>query len=267
MLPRAISARAARRAVGGALAPVFAAGVAAAVAWLASMSAMGEMPMPGGWAMSTIWTRTCGRTWAGASASFVGMWIAMMTAMMLPSFAPMLWRSARAAGWMREARAWPRAASVAAGYSFVWAAAGIVVYAVGTALAAVVMRAPALSRAVPVAAGAVVLSAGALQFTAWKARRLACCRAAPGCFGALPGSAGAAWRQGARFGLHCCCNSAGLTASLLVIGIMDLRAMAAVTAAIAVERLAPAGERAARAVGGVIVGAGMILIARAVGIG
>ncbi|KVD74673.1 hypothetical protein WS62_04370 [Burkholderia sp. ABCPW 14] len=249
------------------MALVFAAGAAAAVASLASMPAMGEMPMPGGWAMSTLWTQMCGRTWAGAAVSFVGMWIAMMTAMMLPSVGPMLWRVARAAGWMREARAWPRAASVAAGYGFAWTAAGIVVYAIGAALAAVVMRAPALSRAVPVAAGAVVLSAGAFQFTAWKARHLACCRVAPGRCGALPERVGAAWRLGARFGFHCCCSSAGLTASLLVIGIMDWRAMAAVTAAIAIERLAPAGERAARAVGGVGVGAGAILIARAVGIG
>jgi predicted metal-binding membrane protein len=44
---------------------------------------------------------------------------------------------------------------------------------------------------------------------------------------------------------------------------MDLRAMAGVTAAITVERVAPAGERVARAIGAVIVGAGLVLIARA----
>jgi len=52
-------------------------------------------------------------------------------------------------------------------------------------------------------------------------------------------------------------------AILLVIGIMDLRAMAVVAAAITVERLAPAGERVARATGMVAVGAGLLLIARA----
>jgi hypothetical protein len=40
--------------------------------------------------------------------------------------------------------------------------------------------------------------------------------------------------------------------------------MAVVTAAITVERLAPAGERVARAIGAVIVGAGFFLIALAV---
>jgi hypothetical protein len=47
---------------------------------------------------------------------------------------------------------------------------------------------------------------------------------------------------------------------------MDLRAMAVVAAAITVERLAPAGERVARA-GAVAVGAGLFLIARAAGLG
>ncbi len=37
-------------------------------------------------------------------------------------------------------------------------------------------------------------------------------------------------------------------AILLVIGVMDLRVMAVVAAAIIVERLAPAGERVARAI-------------------
>ena len=44
---------------------------------------------------------------------------------------------------------------------------------------------------------------------------------------------------------------------------MDLGAMAVVAAAITVERLAPAGERVSRA----IIGAGLLLIARAAGLG
>jgi predicted metal-binding membrane protein len=113
------------------------------------------------------------------------------------------------------------------------------------------------------AGGVVVLVAGALQFTAWKAHHLACCREAPARDPMLPAHAGAAWRHGLRLGLHCSGCSAGLTAILLVLGVMDLRAMAAVTAATAIERLAPGGERVARAIGTVAVGAGLWLIARA----
>jgi predicted metal-binding membrane protein len=56
-------------------------------------------------------------------------------------------------------------------------------------------------------------------------------------------------------------------AILLVTGVMDLRMMAVVAAAITVERLAPAGERIAQAIGVVVVGAGLFLIARATGLG
>jgi predicted metal-binding membrane protein len=74
-------------------------------------------------------------------------------------------------------------------------------------------------------------------------------------------------RRMAMPGLDCgqCC--ANLMAILLVIGVMDLSAMAVVTAAISAERLAPAGERVARATGAVAVGAGLFLIARAAQLG
>jgi hypothetical protein len=47
---------------------------------------------------------------------------------------------------------------------------------------------------------------------------------------------------------------------------MDLRAMALVAAAITIERLAPASRRVARAIGVVVVGAGLFVIARAAGL-
>ena len=57
---------------------------------------MDGMPMPGGWTMSMTWMRMPGQTWPGAAASFLGMWIVMMVAMMLPSLVPMLWRYRKA---------------------------------------------------------------------------------------------------------------------------------------------------------------------------
>ncbi|AIY40536.1 putative transmembrane protein [Collimonas arenae] len=225
------------------------------------------MPMPGGWSLSMAWTRMCGQSWLGAVASFVGMWIVMMTAMMLPSLTPALWRYRQAIGRAGVARLDLLTVLVSAGYFFVWIVLGMAVFALGAGLAALEMQLPALARAVPLASGMVVLVAGALQFSGWKARQLACCLRAPEHAGALRRSAGAAWRHGLRLGLHCgyCC--AGLTAVLLVIGVMDLYVMAAITAAITAERLAPGGERVARFIGAVIVMAGAFLIVRAVGIG
>jgi predicted metal-binding membrane protein len=143
---------------------------------------------------------------------------------------------------------------------------GMAAFALGVALAAVEMQLPALARAVPIAVGVVVLIAGALQFTAWKAHHLACCRETPERHRILPADAGSAWRYGLSLGLHCSCCCLGLTAVLLVIGVMDLRAMAVVAAAITAERLAPAGPRVAQAIGAVLVGAGLFVIARAAGL-
>jgi len=252
------SDRASRRAFVGASALIFIASTAVTIAWCASMSAMSGMPMPGGWTMSMTWTRMPGQSWPGAASGFLGMWIVMMVAMMLPSVAPTLWRYRQSIGRRRTAL-------VGVGYFSVWTMVGMAAFGLGVVLAAVEMQRPALARAVPICAGVVVLFAGALQFTAWKARHLACCRESPGVHGKLP--AGAAWCHGLRLGLHCTYRCAGLTTVLLVIGVMDLRAMAAVTAAITVERFAPAGDRAARVIGAVVVGAGLFLIARAAGLG
>jgi predicted metal-binding membrane protein len=82
--------------------------------------------------------------------------------------------------------------------------------------------------------------------------------------GIAPGGV-AALRHGVRIGWQCvkCCSS--LTAVLLVAGVMDLLAMAVVTAAISAERLTPAGCFAARATGATAIGAGVWQIARAAG--
>jgi predicted metal-binding membrane protein len=261
------SERVSQRAFFGVSALLFAVSTAVTIVWCASMSAMGGMPMPGGWTMPMAWMRMPGQTWPSAAASFLGMWVVMMVAMMLPSLVPMLWRYRRAVGTPGETRLGRLTALVGVGYFFVWTLFGLTAFPLGVAVAALEMQQPAVSRAVPLAVGMVVLVAGALQFTAWKARHLACCRDAPGSGRTLPPNAGTAWRHGLRLGLHCSICCAGLMAILLVIGVMDLRAMAVVAAAITVERLAPAGERVARAIGAILVGTGSFLIARAAGLG
>jgi predicted metal-binding membrane protein len=244
----------------GVLAVLGAAGVAATLAWHASMPAMGVVPMPGGWRMSMPWMRMCGQTWGRAAASFVGMWIAMMVPMMLPSLAPILWRYHQALGGAGQRRPGRLTALAGAGYFFVWTAVGIVAFALGAALGGIAMQVTALARAVPIAAGVIVVMAGGLQFTAWKARQLACCRQAWGCAHALPADAGSAWRYGLRLGLHCIRCCAGLTAVLLVMGVMDLRVMAAVTVGMTLERLVPAGRGAAWLVGAAVAGAGLAML-------
>jgi predicted metal-binding membrane protein len=260
----------------GVAALLFAASVTATVAWSTSMAAMGEIPMSGGWTMSIMWTRVCGESWPAAAASFLGMWAAMMVAMMLPALAPVLWRYRLAVGRTRGQAADRLAALVGAGYFLVWMAFGLAIFPIGAALAMVEMQEPLLARATPVTAGVIVVIAGLLQFTAWKVHHLACCREAPGHgqalnvqalnVQALPTNAGTALQHGLRLGLHCAAGSAGLTAMLLVLGMMDLRVMAVVTAAITAERLLPDRAQIAPAIGAAIIAAGMLLIARAAGL-
>jgi predicted metal-binding membrane protein len=175
----------------------------------------------------------------------VAMWVAMMAAMMLPSLVPMLRRYRQAVAATAAARLNGLTALAALAYFLVWTAFGVAAFALAPAL--------------PLAGGVVILLAGLLQFTRWKAHHLACCRAAPGS-GTLPADAATAWRHGLRLGLHCCQCCFGLMAILLVLGVMDLRAMALVTAAITLERLAPAGARYARLTGAVASAAGLFLM-------
>src|SRR5262249_43816649 len=88
----------------GGAALLFAARAAGPIVWCTSMSAMAEMPMPGGWTMSMAWMRMPGQTWPCAAASFLGMWVVMMVAMMLPSLVPMLRRYREAVGRTGETR-------------------------------------------------------------------------------------------------------------------------------------------------------------------
>ena len=234
---------------------------AVTVIWCASMSAMGGMPMPGGWTMSMPWMRMPGQSWPGAAVMFLGMWIVMMVAMMLPSLAPMLWRYRQTSVATSDLRLGRLTTLVGAGYFFVWTLIGAAVFPLGFAVAAIQMQQPAMARAAPLAAGLVVLIAGSLQFTRWKLRHLACCRAQAVCARALPDDDSSAWRYGMRLGVHCAQCCAGLIAILLVIGVMNVGAMAVVAVAITVERLMPAGERVARIIGAITVTTGMLIIA------
>src|SRR5439155_144490 len=75
---------------------------------------MSTMPMPG-------------QTWLPAAASFLGMWIVMMVAMMLPSLVPTLWR-------YRQAGLGQLTTLVGVGYFVVWTVFGMVAYLLGLAL-------------------------------------------------------------------------------------------------------------------------------------
>ena len=231
---------------------LFACSAAWTVYSCSAMPEMGAMPMPGGWSMSMAWMRMPGCSWLVSAASFTGMWAVMMIAMMLPSLTPTLWRYREALARAGDARPDRQVATLTAAYFLVWTAIGMALYPIGALFASLEMQHASLARAVPAATAIAVLIAGVLQFTGWKRHHLAYCREAPRGAGA--------WRRGLRLGLHCSYGCAGWTAILLAMGVMDLRVMATVTAAITAERTAPTGERTARALGVAVIAAGLLLL-------
>src|SRR4249920_3335480 len=120
----------------GTVAILFAASATVTIIWCESMSSMDGMGMP--------WVRMPGQTWPGAAASFLGMWVVMMVAMMLPSLMPMLWRYRQAVGRTGETRLGRLTVLVGIGYFFVWTVFGMASFPLGVALAAVEMQLPAL---------------------------------------------------------------------------------------------------------------------------
>lgn len=223
------------------------------VAWCESLCDMPGMGM---------WFRMPGQSRLGHIALFEGMWMVMMVAMMMPVLVPALMRYRQVAVGAGAGRG-RSTALVAAGYFAVWTGVGVPVYGLGVPLAEFAPKVPAFSRLAPFAAGLLVILAGAVQFSRLKARQLECCRAHPRSLPARPATASAAWWYGVRAGRDCVFCCAGLTATLLVIGVMDLWAMTLVAAATALERLTPRATQLAKLIGAGLLVAGVLMCARA----
>src|SRR6266568_1358819 len=140
-----VSERASQQAFFGMSALLFAASVVVTIVWSTSMSAMGGMRMSGGWTMSMAWMRMPGQTWPVAATSFLGMWIVMMVAMMMPSLFPMLQRYRQAVGSTGDMRLGGLTVRVGLGYFFVWTVFGMAAYPLGVALVAAEMQQPSLA--------------------------------------------------------------------------------------------------------------------------
>jgi predicted metal-binding membrane protein len=235
---------------------LFLASVAGTVHWCGSMAGgMGAMGMSASMGVP-------GATWVEAGA-FMRMWVVMMVAMMLPTLAPALSRYRRHLRAPNGPHVDGLTAAAAAGYFLAWAVPGALGYLAGLAVAAAAIRWPALARAMPLLAGIGLLLAGCFQLSVWKDRELGRCRSTPGDWPALSSDPWGAWIYGLRLGAHCILCCLGYTVALFAAGVMDLRAMALVTAAITVERFAPRPKVAAVATGLLLLAAGGLAIGKA----
>ena len=198
-------------------------------------------------------TMSTGPDLVGA-AGFIGAWVVMMAAMMLPSAAPLvlLYRAAGAGG--RAANTVP----LVAGYLLAWAGFGALVYAAQQALGAVVLASPTLGDARPYAVAGILAIAGIYQFTPLKQACLRQCRSPLDFLMHRWRGAGAfdAFRLGVEHGAYCvgCCW--GLMAVLVIAGAMSLLWVVLIALIVFMEKLMPFGERGAQ-----LTGAGLGVVA------
>jgi predicted metal-binding membrane protein len=176
----------------------------------------------------------------GGLGWFLGIWVTMTAAMMLPSAAPMVLVYSH----FSRSR---RAGAFVAGYLVAWVLYGLAAYGAYRLVAGAGSGWLDWQRQGPYLAGAAIAAAGLYQLTPLKEACLRRCRGPLGYIvrGWREGRVGAV-RMGAEHGLVCvgCCS--GLMLALFVLGVMSLFWTAVVAAAIFVEKVLPRGERTAR---------------------
>jgi predicted metal-binding membrane protein len=174
---------------------------------------------------------------------YLGMWLLMMTAMMLPAVSPV----ARLYIRTLTTRRMPRLAGFVAGYLCVWALAGLPAYALAAVAATISRQHPAV---VPAAAAATFVGVAVYQLSPLKSACLRACRSPLGLFLKYAGFTGRLRdvRVGAHHGRYClgCCWA--LFVALIVLGVMNMWAMIALASVVVIEKLAPFGERFSRVV-------------------
>ena len=194
-------------------------------------------------------------TWSAANLlAVLCMWMVMMTAMMLPSALPML----HVFNGLCARRGEPgRRRAFLAAYLLLWCGFSAAATAVQWLLQAqgwvdpmIVSRSLALN-------GLLLLIAGAYQFSPLKRLCLAGCRTPLGfLLGEWRDGVRGAFVMGLRHGLLCigCCWA--LMALLFVGGGMNLAWIAALSIAVAIEKLAPRGELLGRVLGVALIAVG-----------
>lgn len=203
-------------------------------------------------------------TWTASNVVAIwSMWAIMMAAMMLPSALPMVLTFAQLAVRSGERS---RGHSFAAAYLVVWLAFSVGATATQWGLQAADWIDQMIVSTSPVLTALLLVLAGAYQFSPLKRLCLAGCRTPLGfLLGEWRAGARGAFVMGLRHGLLCvgCCWA--LMALLFVGGVMNLAWIAALSLVVAVEKLAPGGERLAVALGVILLAAGFLRMLQLMG--
>jgi predicted metal-binding membrane protein len=229
-----------------------------AVPWIA-LAALAAVA----WAVTLMLVRAMGNgpgTMGLALLPFLGLWVVMMAAMMLPSVAPVavLWTrliSGVSPGPVRVVRM----SAFLTGYLLAWAAVGAVAFAALAGTGRLLTASPTAAKWLGVA---IFIAAGIYQLTPWKDWCLRRCRSPIGALMYYLGFKGRS--RDVRVGLHhgatcagCCW---GLMIVLIAVGVMNVAVMAALAVVIFAEKLWRYGKPFGQAVGVVLVAVGVLAI-------
>jgi predicted metal-binding membrane protein len=209
---------------------------------MADTLAMPDMPgMAQGAMRSAPWT-------VAHFAMMLGMWAVMMVGMMLPAAAPMILFFAAFARRSREQghRAAPVGIFVA-GYLAVWSAFALAATTLQWGLDRAALLSSHMAAISPVLGGAILIAAGLYQWTPLKDACLGLCRS-PVAFvmERWRAGTGGAFRMGVEHGVYCagCCWL--LFALLFPLGMLNIAALAVITALIFAEKSLPMGRHVSR---------------------
>jgi predicted metal-binding membrane protein len=215
------------------------------------------------WAVTVMLARTMGNgpgTMGLTLLPFLGLWVVMMAAMMLPSVAPVavLWTrliTGASAGSVRLMRM----SAFLTGYLLAWAAAGAVAFAALAGAGRLLTASPTAAKWLGVA---IFMAAGIYQLTPWKDWCLRRCRSPIGALMYYIGFKGRS--RDVRVGLHhgatcagCCW---GLMIVLIAVGVMNVAVMAALAVVIFAEKLWRYGKPFGQALGVLLVAVGVLAI-------
>ena len=189
------------------------------------------------------------------------MWLVMMTAMMLPSAAPVVLLystiSRRSNGTTSIAPS-----LFALGYIVTWGCFSLAAVLTQFFLEWAGLLSPMMEATSTRLSGALLITAGLYQFTALKHSCLRLCRS-PLEFLMSRWRSGklGAFEMGVRHGIYCVACCWGLMLLLFVGGVMNLMWVVGLALYVLVEKLVPGGQRIGHAAGVLLVGTGIVLLA------
>ncbi len=194
---------------------------------------------------------------------FLSTWVVMMTAMMLPSAAPMVMTFV-AVSQQRRSRhqVYVPTGLFVLGYLLAWGSLGLLAYAMNALLPMITQVASELAQYSGLIGGAVLIIAGAYQLSPLKNICLSNCRTPLGYIMThwREGRSGALL-MGLHHGLYCigCCWA--LMTILFVVGVMNLAWMAVLSLFMFIEKVSARGLVLGKIVGILLIAAGVVMVA------